>query len=127
MRVVRPNCLCSNQNRIYAAAKLACMTTGRRTCNPARFAVGARQSTIKRHAALCDDQRLPAHNTFIESLLKARAVLGQDALSHFDACIAQPPDALAVMARIHVHRADYYCPDSSLDNRIGARSSASNR
>jgi hypothetical protein len=30
------------------------------------------------------------------------------------------------MARIHVHRADSYCPDSSLENRIGARSGAPN-
>jgi hypothetical protein len=31
------------------------------------------------------------------------------------------------MARIHVHRADNYCPDSSLENRVGARRSAPNR
>src|SRR4030095_12893007 len=98
-------CLRSNQNRIYAAAQLACMMPGRRSCNPARFAAGARESTIKSHAALCDDERLPANYPFVESLVKARAFLCQDALSHFDACIAQPRDASSVMARIHIHRA----------------------
>jgi hypothetical protein len=86
-----------------------------------------RQSTIKGHAALCDDKRLPAHDPFVESLVKVRTVLCQDAVSNSDACIAQPPDTSTVMVRIHVHRADNYCPDSSLENRFGARSSAPNR
>ena len=119
-RVVHPNCFRSDQNRIYAAAKLACMLPGRRSCNPARFIRRARQPTVKRHAAFCDDERLAAHYPFVESLVQARAVLRQDALSHFDACIAQPRDASSVMARIHVHRAHNYFPDSSPKNRIGA-------
>src|SRR4029453_18166758 len=91
------------------------------------FTRRTRQSTMKGHATLRDNKRPPAQDPFVESLVKARAVLCQDALSHVDACLAQPPDAPTVMARIHVHRADNYCPDSSLENRIGARSSAPNR
>src|SRR4030095_3834274 len=108
-----------NQYRIYTAAKLARVLPGRSSRNPARFTRSARQSTIQRHSALYDDKRLPAHYPFVESLVKARTRLCQDALSHFDACFAQPRDASSVMARIHVHRANHYFPDSSVENRIG--------
>jgi hypothetical protein len=63
-------------------------------------------------------------NPFIESLVNLGAFIAQNVFSHFDARIAQLPDAFATVARIYVRRADHYVFDSRLDYRICACSGA---
>ena len=104
-----------------------CVTACSRIRNPARLARRPRQSAIKRHAALCDDERFPSDYPLIERLVQPGAFFGQNAFPYVDARISQFHDASAGVTRIHVYRADHYIFNSSLDNRIRARRSASGR
>jgi hypothetical protein len=54
-----------------------------------------------------------------------RAIIGQNTLSYADARISQLDNALAGVTWIHVNRANNHVSDSSLENRVCARSSAS--
>jgi hypothetical protein len=100
------------------------MTASRSPGDPASFAGRSRQSTIKRHPAFCDYERVLTNNPLIESLVKLRTIIGQNAVSHSDACISQLDNSSAGVARIYVSRANHYVFDSRLGYRFRARSSA---
>jgi hypothetical protein len=101
--------------------------TGRRACDPARLTGRTRQSTIQRHPAFRDHKRAPDDNPFVERLVKACALLGQDALSQPNARIPQPRNAFAGVTWIYVYGADNYVSDSSLQDCICASGSAPDR
>jgi len=97
---------------------------GGRPGDPARLDWRLRQSAIERHPALCDDERAPSDNPLVESLVKPRAVLSQNALSHIHTRISQLHDTFAGVPRVYVNRADNYVFNASADYRICAGSSA---
>jgi hypothetical protein len=101
------------------------MIAGGTSCDPTRLSGRSRQSAIQRHSALCDNKRAPRDNPLVESLIKLRAVIGQNPFAHSCARISQLHNALAGVSRIYVHRANNYVSDSSLEYRICARSGAS--
>jgi hypothetical protein len=101
------------------------MASSGRPGNPARLDSTPRQSTIERHSALCDDKGAPGDNPLVKSLIKLRAVLCQNALSHIQTGIPQLHDAFAGVPRVYVNRADNYVFNASADYRICAGRSAS--
>jgi hypothetical protein len=63
-------------------------------------------------------------NPLVESLVKLRAVIGQNFLPYAHACVSQLHNTVAGMPRIYIYRADNHIPDTSLEYSIGARSGA---
>src|SRR5204863_9144173 len=92
--------------------------------DPARLARRPRQPTIQRHPALCDDKRASTDNPFVKSLVKLRAFVSQNTLSHSGARISQLHDTFAGVARIHVPCADNYASHSGPQYCVSAGSSA---
>jgi hypothetical protein len=86
--IIQPNRFRADKNCVYVRAKLVRVTTGTKARNPTRLTWVARQSTIEAHAAFSDHKRPPSNNPFVESLVKSRAVVGQDAIAYFDARIS---------------------------------------
>ncbi len=89
--------------------------------------MGARQSAIQRHSALCNDERPSGDNPFVKGLVKACALLGQNPLADFHARISQLRDAPTGVARIDIYCADNYLLHASLEDRIGAGGSPPDR
>jgi hypothetical protein len=100
------------------------MAPGRTSGDPARLESRPRQSTIKGHPALCDDERALTGDPLVESLVKPRTLIGQEPFPHCDTCISQLHDALAGVPRIYVSRADDDVSNTSAEYCICARSSA---
>jgi hypothetical protein len=105
--------------------KLTRVAPSRRPRDPARLLGGPRQSAIKRHPALCDDEWLPGDNPLIESLVDPRALIGQNALPYLHTRISQLRDTFAAVPRVHVNCADNHASNPSLEYRVCARRSTS--
>jgi hypothetical protein len=63
-------------------AKLTSVSSGGTPGDPARLDGSPRQSTIKRHPALCDDEWARSDDPLVESLVNLPAFIGQNPLSH---------------------------------------------
>jgi hypothetical protein len=100
------------------------ITAGVTPCNPPRLVGRPRQPTIKRHPALCDDERAPSDNPLVENLIESRAIFRQNTLSHFHTRFSQLDDASAGVPRVYVNRADDDVFDSCGEYRTCAWSSA---
>jgi hypothetical protein len=109
------------------SAKLVCVTACGRAGNPTRLTRTSRQSAVETHAALCDHKRPPSNNPFVESLVKSRAVVGQDGIAYFDARISKLRNASPTVTRICVHRADNNVLYTGPDDRGRAGGRATNR
>src|SRR6266487_1219305 len=81
--------------------------------DPASLSYRPRQSTIKRHSALCDDERAPSDNPLIESLVNLRAFISQNSFPHSDVRISQLRDAFAGVTRVYVSRSDNHVSNPS--------------
>jgi hypothetical protein len=124
-RIVLADGFRSYEHRIHVRAKLTGVAPGGRPGDPARLDRRPRQPAIERHPALRDHKRAPGDNPVVKSLIKLRAILCQNALSHIQTGISQLRDASAGVPRVYVNRADNYPSNASADYRICAWSSAS--
>src|SRR6267143_1036057 len=101
------------------------VTAGGTSCDPTRLTSRSRQSTIEGHSALRDNKRTACGNPFVESLINLRALIGQNAVSYFDARTSQLHNPFAGVTRIYIDRAENHVSDSRLEYRVCTRSSAS--
>src|SRR5207247_2642173 len=85
-RIICSDCLCSYDNCVHARTKPIRVPPSSSVSDPARLRWLARQAAIEGHPAFCDDEGPSAHNPFIESLVKPRALLSQNAFTKFDSC-----------------------------------------
>src|SRR4029077_21068243 len=114
----------SYEHRIHERTIITCVAPARTVGDPARLNRRPCQSTIERHPALRDHKRAPSNNPLVKSLIKLRAILWQNALSHIQTGISQLRDASAEVPRVYVNCADNHLSNASADYRICAWSSA---
>jgi len=86
--IIQPNRFRTNKNCVYVRAELVRVTTRTKVRNPTRLTWVPRQSTVEAHAAFCDHKRSSSNDPFIETFVKARTLLGQNAITDFDARIS---------------------------------------
>src|SRR4029453_14477493 len=89
--------------------------------DPARLTFGRRQTTIKRHAAFCDDKWLASDNPFVKGLIYLGALISQYAMSHVNAGILQLLNSSTGVARIWINCSDDDMLNLRAKNRVSAR------
>src|SRR5882724_8280644 len=95
--------------------------------NPPSLSWRPRQSTIKRHSALRDDEGTPGGDPLVEALVQSGASIRENAFPHCDTSLAQLRDAFAGVPRVYVNRADNKVSNAGPEYRLCTWSSAARR
>lgn len=124
-RIIGPDCLCTDENRVDLCPKSVRMLACRCTRDPARFAWRAYQSAIQAHPALCNNEGSPSYNPRVKGLVQGGALGVENVRSHFDSRVSQKFDPAARVTGIDVNRSNYDSLYAGPNNLIGASWGAS--